>query len=221
MHGTAGNAQTWAPFVPELRRAGYCVFAPNYGDSGFGIIGVYATAPVRDSARWLAGYVDRVLGKTGAKKVAIVGHSQGGMMPRYYIRFLGGAQKVSELIGLAPSNHGTATPLAHVVAAICPACRDQIAGSEFMQELNAGRDTEPGVDYTVVSTALDEVVIPYESQFLKGATNIVVQHKCPLDLAEHGTIIIDPVAWQWTLHALARTGPADPGMKPLCTSPDV
>ena len=35
------------------------------------------------------------------------GHSQGGMMPRYYLKFLGGAAKVAKLVGLAPSNHGT------------------------------------------------------------------------------------------------------------------
>ena len=44
---------------------------------------------------------------TGASQVDIVGHSQGGMMPRYYIKFLGGAAKVHTLVGLAPSNHGT------------------------------------------------------------------------------------------------------------------
>ena len=29
------------------------------------------------------------------------------MMPRYYLKFLGGASKVNTLVGLAPSNHGT------------------------------------------------------------------------------------------------------------------
>ena len=38
------------------------------------------------------------------------GHSQGGMMPRYYLKFLGGASKVDDLVGLAPSNHGTDNP---------------------------------------------------------------------------------------------------------------
>jgi hypothetical protein len=42
-----------------------------------------------------------------ASKVDIVGWSQGGMMPRYYINNLGGAAKVNILVGLAPSNFGT------------------------------------------------------------------------------------------------------------------
>ncbi|HCU50326.1 MAG TPA: lipase [Micromonosporaceae bacterium] len=220
VHGTGGNAQTWAPFVPELRRAGHCVFAPNYGESGFGLLGIYATAPVRESARQLADYVDKVLAETGAEKVSIIGHSQGGMMPRYYLRFLGGAAKVNELIGLAPSNHGTENPFAPIISRLCPACADQIAGSPFMLELNADRDVEPGVDYTVLSTRLDEVVTPQASQFLKGpanrVTNITIQDACPLNLAEHASILIDPVAWQWTLHALRRKGPASPSFAPVC-----
>ena len=52
-----------------------------------------------------------MLAATGAAKVSMVGHSQGGMMPRYYIKFLGGASKVDDLVGLSPSNHGTSNPL--------------------------------------------------------------------------------------------------------------
>ena len=48
-----------------------------------------------------------MLAGTGASKVDIVGWSQGGMMPRYYINNLGGASKVNMLVGFAPSNFGT------------------------------------------------------------------------------------------------------------------
>ncbi|GAA2932476.1 hypothetical protein GCM10020221_30310 [Streptomyces thioluteus] len=59
------------------------------------------------SAEQLSAYVDRVRAATGAGKVDLVGHSQGGMMPRYYLDFLGGGPKVNSLTGLAPSSHGT------------------------------------------------------------------------------------------------------------------
>ena len=51
--------------------------------------------------------VTQVLAATGAPKVDLLGHSQGGMMPRYYLKFLGGAQYVNALVALAPSNYGT------------------------------------------------------------------------------------------------------------------
>jgi hypothetical protein len=74
------------------------------------------------------------------------------MMPRYYIKFLGGASKVKVLVGLAPSNHGTTLdglftltsffPYASaLLGAMCPACAEQEAGSPFLTKLNAGGDT--------------------------------------------------------------------------------
>ena len=48
-----------------------------------------------------------MLAETGASKVDLVGHSEGGMMPRYYVNFLGGAGKVNDFVAFAPSNYGT------------------------------------------------------------------------------------------------------------------
>ena len=56
-------------------------------------------------------------------------------MPRYYLKFLGGAAKVDDLVGLAPSNHGTENPGALVAGAtFCPACDQQRAGSAFLAQ---------------------------------------------------------------------------------------
>lgn len=71
--------KNWSTLSPYLKSAGYCVFALNYGETN----GVYATAPVAESAQELAPFVDAVRAATGAKKVNLVGHSQGGMMHRY------------------------------------------------------------------------------------------------------------------------------------------
>ena len=111
-----------------------------------------------------------MLAATGARKVSLVGHSQGGMMPRYYLKFLGGAGKVDDLIGLAPSNHGTSNPGALLLdgAGVCDSCGQQATGSAFMTNLNAGDETPGNVSYTVVETRYDEVVIPYTSAFLSG-----------------------------------------------------
>src|SRR4029078_2339595 len=124
------------------------------------------------SAGQLALFVDAVLGATGARKVSLVGHSQGGMMPRWYLKFLGGAAKVDDLVGLAPSNHGTTNPGAFVAGAtVCQAWDQQRAGSEFLQNLNAGDETPGRVSYTVVETRYDEVVTPFTSAFLAGGDN--------------------------------------------------
>ena len=182
VHGTfADMSDSWQALSPLLYDKGYCVFALNYGSyDGSDSLGVYATGDIAQSAGQLSSFVNKVLAATGAKKVDLVGHSQGGMMPRYYIKNLGGASKVNTLVGLAPSNHGTTLEglftLASyfpggssVAGADCPACQQQEAGSSFITNLNAGGETAPGVNYTVIESDNDEVVTPYTSAFLAAA----------------------------------------------------
>src|SRR3954449_8617511 len=147
VHGTfEGATDNWATVSPQIKAAGYCVFALEYGNRG--------TGDIAASAGQLQRFVDAVLAATGAKKVSMVGHSQGGMMPRYYIKFLGGASKVDDLVGLAPSNHGTSHPLLVTpgLSYLCPSCLQQKTGSAFLTRLNAGDETPGPVSYTTIVT---------------------------------------------------------------------
>jgi Lipase (class 2) len=213
VHGTFGDmTQAWPIFAPVLEQAGYCVFALDLVNRGM--------APMDQSADKLAAFIDEVRAKTGAAKVSLVGHSQGGMLPRYVARFRGKLDVIDDIVGLAPSSHGTDTALAGPVGDLfdCPACKEQQAGSAFMQKLNAGDEAPAPIFYTVVSTTHDEVVTPYRSQALAGpqATNVVIQDRCPADPVEHVAITYDPIALQWTLNALGRPGAADPAFVPDC-----
>jgi triacylglycerol lipase len=213
VHGTFAMT-SWSLMGPTLAQLGYCVFTFDYGNRG--------TGEIAQSAQELAAFVDRVLAGTHAARVSIVGHSEGGMMPRYYIRFLGGAAKVQDLIGLSPSNHGTQNPLVLVGAQLgCTACAEQEAiGSPFLNKLNAGDETPGPVDYTVIQTAYDTVVTPYASAFLQGpadrVTNVTLQTACPSDVSGHLAMPTDAVALQWVENALGRAGPADPAFQPRC-----
>src|SRR3954468_2010895 len=96
VHGTfADRSNSWQALSPLLKNNGWCVFALDYGSyAGSGAIGGYGARGIRNSAEELSAFVARVLAATGASQVDIVGHSQGGMMPRYYLEFLGGGAKV-------------------------------------------------------------------------------------------------------------------------------
>jgi triacylglycerol esterase/lipase EstA (alpha/beta hydrolase family) len=228
VHGTFGDmSDSWQALSPLLANKGYCVFALNYGAyNGSGALGIDAIGPIENSAAQLQAFVNRVLTATHASKVDLVGHSQGGMMPRYYIKHLGGASKVHTLVGLAPSNHGTTLngiftlagyfPGSNVVLADCPACREQEAGSPFITSLNAGGETDQNVNYTVIESKNDEVVTPYTSAFLataKNVKNILLQDQCSLDQGEHLSMPYDHIADADVLTAL---DPAHP-QRPACT----
>jgi triacylglycerol esterase/lipase EstA (alpha/beta hydrolase family) len=218
-------SDSWQALSPLLVNHGYCVFALNYGaQAGRGRLGIYATGAIETSARELSTFVNRVLTATHAQQVDIVGHSQGGMMPRDYIKFLGGADKVHTLVALAPSNHGTtlnglvtlarAVPgAAALVGSLCPACREQQRGSNFLRRLNAGADTVAGVHYTVIRSRSDEVVTQSSSAFLSGpdVTNITLQQQCRLDHGEHLSMPYDHIADADVLNALDPTHPVTPG----------
>jgi triacylglycerol esterase/lipase EstA (alpha/beta hydrolase family) len=223
VHGTLANQDdNWQAASPLLANHGYCVFTFNYGGTSPSAI-LQGTGDIAASAGQLASFVARVLAATGAAKVVLVGHSQGGMMPRYYLKFLGGVRYVNKLVALAPSNHGTTldglTALVTALGAaglvnsglnaLCTACVEQEAGSPFLTNLNAGGDTVAGVTYTVIESRYDEVVTPYTSAFLSGpgVTNITVQNQCPLDLSDHLEIAADPVALADMLNALDPAHP--------------
>jgi triacylglycerol lipase len=210
--GTYGDT-SWQLMAPQLAHLGYCVYTFTYGNN--------ETGDIVTSAQELATWVKSLLARTDSRQVDIVGHSQGGMMPRYYIKFLGGAATVDKLIALAPSNHGTLNPAAFGGAlAGCVACGQQTTGSAFLNKLNAGDETPPPVDYTIIETIDDDVVIPYTSAFLSGpasrVTNITLQEDCPALVVGHIGIVTDSVALQWVENALARNGPANPGFVPSC-----
>lgn len=224
VHGTVENKNVnWRALSPLLKNNGYCVFALNYGAW---LPGPYlGLGPIPDSARQLSAFVDGVLAATGAREVDIVGHSQGGMMPRWYVKYLGGAAKVNALVGLTPSNHGTTllglSTLARfipgasaVLRAGGPALEDQRQGSTFNRTLDAGGDTIAGVDYTVIASIHDEVVTPYTNSFLSGANNLTLQSGCIVNFTEHLGVSYDRRALRMTLNALdpstARTPPCVP-----------
>jgi triacylglycerol esterase/lipase EstA (alpha/beta hydrolase family) len=222
VHGTAENMiSNWNALSPLLANNGYCVFALNYGSKAG--LPINALGPVARSAKQLRTFVDRVLAATGAAKVDIVGHSQGGMMSRQYLKFDGGASEVHTLVGLAPPNHGTsslglltslhAVPGASALLSVaCEACNDATTGSPLIAALNAGGDTVPGVRYTVIATRRDEIITPYTSSFLSGpdVTNITVQDGCVLDRGEHLAISFDRRALTYVRNALDPAHPVTP-----------
>jgi len=232
VHATAVNLGTnWAALSPMLANAGYCVYAFNYGMTVLSLGRFGGLGDIAASAQTMSTFVDKVLTSTGASKVDVVGHSQGGMMPSYYIKRLGGAAKVHTFIGLSPSNHGTSLSgivtlgvqlnlLGFVNNLIwglgIPGLAQQEAGSSFQTNLFAGGDTVAGPRYVVIQTTHDEVVTPYATAFLTGpnVTNILIQDQCPSDPVGHVGMFLDSPVLQNVLNQL---GSNTPGFHATCS----
>lgn len=232
VHATGVNqGANWAALSPMLHNAGYCVYAFNYGMTWLSAGRVGGLGEISASAKTLQAFVDKVLVYTGASKVDLVGHSQGGMMPHYYLEKLGGAAKVRTLVGLAPSNHGTSLSGVVTLGANLnligftntllwglgvPALAQQMSGSSFQTSLFGNGDTVPGPRYVVIQTKHDKVVTPYTNAFLSGPNvkNILIQDQCPWNPVGHVGMFADSPTLQNVMNEL---GPRTAGFRATCS----
>lgn len=198
-------------YARSLPAAGFAVCTvtlPQHSLGDVTVAGQYLVSAVREIAR------------RSHQRVSLVGHSQGGMVGRWALRFWPDTRRlVDDVIGLAPSNHGTVDSQVLCQATCPPAFWQQAAGSPFLAALNSGAETFAGISYTSVYTHLDEVVVPNldatgSSSLRTGAgriRNVALQDVCPADTSEHLAIgTYDAVAWALVVDALRHAGPADP-----------
>jgi triacylglycerol esterase/lipase EstA (alpha/beta hydrolase family) len=225
VHGLFANqTDEWQTFSPLLANRGFCVFSLTYGTKPDVVFPGYqpgGVTTIEASAAQLARFVKKVRKKTKAKRVDIVGHSEGSLMPAYYVKFLGGRKRVRHYIGITTLWHGTnlagaatleqlgrsygmSAAVEQPITQYCESCAEFLTGSEFLTKLRAGGLTVGKVKYTSIVTRNDELVIPYTSgiESAPNMTNIVVQDQCPLDQADHIAMVADPVVAQDMLNVL-------------------
>ncbi|MCA0143538.1 lipase [Blastococcus sp. LR1] len=186
----------------------------------------------------------RTMSTQARRDVDVVGFSQGGMVPRWALRFWPDTRAlVDDVIGLSPSNHGTLVADIACRRPCNPSFHQQASRSRFLQALNSGAETFAGIDYTVAYTNTDEVVVPNvgpgaSSPLRTGKgriANIALQEVCPGHVADHFQIgSSDAVGYALVADALDHEGPAkrarisplvcaqpfQPGVNPATAVPD-
>ena len=213
---------------PALRKAGvpFCTIElPQRSLADIQTAGEYVTYAIREVHR------------RAGKRISLIGHSQGGMVFRWALRFWPDTRAmVDDAIGFAGSNHGS-TALASIPTCAtlgCPvASLQQDSRSRFVQALNSRQETFAGVSYTNIRTRFDEVVTPSDVQDPRQAssslttgdgriTNVAIQDVCPGDLSEHLLVgTTSNTSYALAMDALTHPGPADPARIPasVCASP--
>jgi hypothetical protein len=176
-------------------------------------------------------YAIRTMYARAGRRIAVIGHSQGGMVPRWAFRFWPDTRKmVDDMISFAASNHGTTQAGLACQGKCTIANWQQQYMSHFIRALNSFQETFPGISYTDVYTHNDEIVRPNSddtgSSSLHGGggriTNVAVQDICPGDSSDHDLLgTVDAVAYALAFDALNHDGPASKGRidSSVCAQP--
>jgi triacylglycerol esterase/lipase EstA (alpha/beta hydrolase family) len=207
VHGTSLTPEeNWsASYQPALNslRIPWCAVAlPDRG-----------TGDVQRNAEY-AVHAIREMHRRSGRRIAIIGASQGGMLPRWALRFWPETRAmVDDLVALAPSNHGTTQARVPCRRACFPAHWQQMNISNFMAALNSFQETFSGISYTNIYTRYDEVVRPASSSELHTGdgliTNVSVQEICSLDASDHITMALaNATGFHLAMDALSNAGPA-------------
>jgi pimeloyl-ACP methyl ester carboxylesterase len=211
--GTGSNPQhnfswNWEPALTSLGISWCAVTLPDNALGDVQVAGEYVVNGIR------------TLHQRAGRRISIIGHSQGGMVPRWALRFWPDTRTmVDDQIGFAPSNHGTTG--AEVLCAVSCAAADwqQSDRSEFIKALNSYQETFAGISYTEIYSHFDEIVTPNSDDTGSSSlhtgdgsiTNVAIQDLCPADPSEHLAIgTQDLVAYDLAVDALEHPGPADP-----------
>lgn len=171
------------------------------------------TEDIQVSAEYITNAIRSMHAQAG-RQIDIIGHSQGGMAPRWSLKWWPDTRAmVDDLVALTPSSQGTHVDNCLEDEGCTPAVWQQSAASDFMTALNTGQQTFAGVDYTVIATTLDELITPYQRSFLPvgepggGAVrNVVVQDHCPATPVDHFLAMANNAAYAVALDALDHDG---------------
>ena len=109
LYGFFSTRRVFEVLERRLRRDGFCVWSINLG----GLFDSFNTHGIDDSAERVREKVERLYARYPSMgPLSIVGHSKGGLIGRYYVKRLGGEQRVNNLVTLGTPHNGT--PLAYL-----------------------------------------------------------------------------------------------------------
>jgi triacylglycerol lipase len=159
VHGIHDTAQKMQRMAAWLTADGFQPFTPALSPAD-GSVGLDQLAvQLRTS-------IDAHLGPT--TPFSLVGFSMGGIVSRYYVQRLGGADRVRHFITISAPNHGTAIAWLQNK----PGVRQMRPGSDFLNALNADAAMLDRTHFTSIWTPLDLMIIPASSSKMPVGKNV-------------------------------------------------
>lgn len=179
VHGIFASSGVWRPMANHLAVTG---IAKRQLHFNFAPIG-----SVERHAERLAREIERVHPNG---PVAIIAHSLGGLIARYYAQLLGG--RLDTLVTMGTPHRGTAAARGWPL----DLARDLSPGSSLLRSLESTRDRLDHSSLTSMVAGLD-VLVPAESARLEGSNVVEIPW-----VGHHG-LLYDRVAWDHTRDAFA------------------
>ncbi|MHA2251783.1 MAG: esterase/lipase family protein [Candidatus Kariarchaeaceae archaeon] len=185
LHGWGGISFVWRDLIKIFETDGWpshLLYAYDF-DNG-------SSCTVQsniNNAQKIQQWVDEILDETGAEKIDLVGHSMGGLSSRYYIKFLGGIDKVDDYVSISTPQHGENYTTCGTNGV-----------NDFAQQLNEGDETPGGMLNDTLGIRQDPVfpeitytgshvpgTINFTSIYVNGYDGSFSGESCPLDGAHN------------------------------------
>jgi triacylglycerol esterase/lipase EstA (alpha/beta hydrolase family) len=155
VHGFLATPRVVGWLAARLRRSGYCAHGVDLG----GLFGRFNARPVEELARVVAERIEQLALDHRWERTDLVGHSEGGLIGRYYVQKLDG-RRVRHLITLGTPHRGTRWAYSgHLVAHLLPSLRQRAPGSPLLRDL-ADDSFPAGVRLTSIYSRRDSICPP-------------------------------------------------------------
>jgi triacylglycerol lipase len=209
---TADEAWSWN-YESRLPRAGLGVCTVDLPDRALGNFAVSAEYAV---------HAARTAYRVSGRKIAVLGHSQGGLMAMWIAKFWPDvAAHATDVIGLAANVRGTQLANTLCVSGACAPIAWQMARGSLVTDAATRAPLPATTSFTSIGSRTDEVVFPQPAvSTLRGGRTVMVQDVCPGRVVDHGLLLADAVGYALVVDALRRPGPARPARVPrsVCSS---
>lgn len=161
VHGLTDTIAVFTKMTPYLSGLGWSVHSfnliPNNGNCHLEVL-----------AKQVADYVENTFAPNQA--IDAIGFSMGGIVSRYYIQRLGGINRVQRFISIAAPNNGTL--VAYLSWHI--GCVQMRPESAFLRDLNRDAAMLERLNFTVIWTPYDLMIVPAQSSQMSAGKEVIV-----------------------------------------------
>jgi pimeloyl-ACP methyl ester carboxylesterase len=177
IHGYCCNYGVWRYVAARLQALGHTVLAINLEP---------LFCSIDDYAPQVEHAVAQLRAQTGQQRVALVGHSMGGLVIRAWMRAYGEAQAAVAITLGSPHQGTQITPHAKLANA-----RQMVWANDWLQALQASESPPRRAMLRVALTAQDAIVFPQTAQTIP---DVATQHFSGIG---HLQLCTDPDVFAW------------------------